>query len=49
MFWHQLITTCLCHGDNGFGDYIIFSVNESGQIDNYVNRLDAEDWIDEAE
>lgn len=25
----------LCHGDNGYGDYIIFSVDENGKIKNY--------------
>lgn len=30
----------VCHGDNGFGDYIIFSVDESGKIIGYENGID---------
>ena len=37
----------LCHGDSGFGDYIIFKVDETGQIINYTNRIDASDWEDD--
>lgn len=37
----------LCHGDSGFGDYIIFDVNENGEIKNYSNLIDSDDWVDE--
>ena len=39
----------LCHGDNGYGDYIIFSVNEDGTIVDYSNKVSPEDWIEEEE
>ena len=39
----------LCHGDQGFGDYIIFSVNEDGSIVNYSNKIDEDDWNDEGD
>jgi len=35
----------LCYGDNGFGDWIIFSVDESGKIIGYEKPdLDPEHW-----
>jgi hypothetical protein len=35
----------LCYGDNGFGDYIIFSVDESGKIIGYEKPdLEPEHW-----
>jgi hypothetical protein len=34
----------LCHGDQGYGDYIIFSVDETGQILKYRNNIDLEDF-----
>ena len=34
----------LCHGGNGYGDYIIFNVDENGVIENYSNGIDEEDW-----
>lgn len=35
----------LCHGDNGYGDYIIFNVDEDGSIMNYRKpEFDASDW-----
>jgi len=37
----------LCHGDSGYGDYIIFSVDKNGLIVNYKNQIDADDWSDE--
>ena len=37
----------LCHGDNGYGDYIIFNVNADGSIHNYKADLDCNDWNDE--
>ncbi len=39
----------LCHGDQGYGDYIIFSVNEDGSIVDYSNKIDPDEWIDEEE
>ena len=34
----------LCHGDVGYGDYIIFNVNKDGSIINYSNEIDPGDW-----
>lgn len=35
----------LCYGDDGYGDYIIFSVDESGKIINYEQpMLEPENW-----
>ena len=35
----------LCHGDNGYGDYIIFNVDEYGFIVNYKKPyIDEDDW-----
>ena len=35
----------LCINDNGFGDYIIFNINNDGQIVNWKNPfLNSEDW-----
>lgn len=39
----------LCHGDTGFGDYIIFSVNGDGSIVDYSNKVNPEDWTEEEE
>lgn len=30
----------LCHGDKGYGDYIIFNVDGHGNIEGYVNSVD---------
>ena len=37
----------LCHGDSGYGDYIIFTVNNDGEILNYRADLDCDDWNQE--
>lgn len=37
----------LCHGDTGFGDYIIFDVDKTGKIVNYQADIDCDDWNDE--
>lgn len=37
----------LCHGDRGYGDYIIFDVDENGEILKYRKNLDSSDWTDE--
>lgn len=37
----------LCHGDTGYGDYIIFSVNGDGSIKDYKNKIDITDWLEE--
>jgi hypothetical protein len=34
----------LCHGDEGYGDYIIFDVGQDGCIVNYSNKINIEDW-----
>jgi len=37
----------LCHGDIGYGDYIIFNVGGDGKIEKYTNLVDPDDWVDE--
>lgn len=37
----------LCHGDRGFGDYIIFNVDGNGSIENYRESIDLDDWRDD--
>lgn len=35
----------LCHGDHGYGDYIIFKVGPDGMIQNYRRpHIDASEW-----
>ena len=35
----------LCHGDQGYGDYIIFKVDESGLIQGWkVPEVDPDEW-----
>ena len=35
----------MCHGDSGFGDYIIQNIDENGQIENYTRpEVDIEQW-----
>lgn len=34
----------LCHGDNGYGDYIIFSIDSDGNIEDYKQNIDPDDW-----
>lgn len=35
----------LCHGDEGFGDYIILKVGEDGRIESYKkSAIRADDW-----
>jgi hypothetical protein len=46
---NNYVPSGLCHGDRGFGDYIIFNVNRDGSIANYCNTIDPDDWIDEDE
>lgn len=37
----------LCHGDKGYGDYIIFSIGPDGEIEKYRRpAIDAEYWIE---
>lgn len=37
----------LCHGDNGYGDYIIFKVIENGRIEGWSKpTVDSEQWPD---
>ena len=37
----------LCHGDNGYGDYIIMNINEDGLIENYSKpTFNEERWIE---
>ena len=37
----------LCHGDTGYGDYIIFNVDAGGKIINYKQNIAPADWFDE--
>lgn len=42
---HYVPDGVLCYGDNGYGDYIIFSVYENGKIINYEQpMLEPEHW-----
>ena len=41
---NNYVPSGLCHGDQGFGDYIIFSVNKDGSIADYSNNVDPDDW-----
>lgn len=35
----------LCHGDNGYGDYVIFRVNKKGEIQEYkIPKINEEEW-----
>lgn len=34
----------LCHGDRGFGDYIIFNVGSDGMISDYRPDINPDDW-----
>lgn len=37
---NDYVPSGVCHGDNGYGDYIIFSVNTDGEIVGYKNKID---------
>lgn len=39
----------LCHGSEGYGDYIIMDINEDGSIVGYRNSINAVDWSDDVE
>lgn len=42
---HYVPNDYLCHGDAGYGDYIILDVNEKGQIEQYQEPdFDPDDW-----
>lgn len=42
---HYVPDELLCHGGEGFGDYIILNVNADGTIKNYCEpELDGEGW-----
>lgn len=34
----------LCHGDEGYGDYIIMTVKKDGHIKGYKNEIYPQDW-----
>ena len=46
---NNYVPSGLCHGDEGHGDYIIFSVEEHGKIVNYKENIRLSDWQDEEE
>lgn len=37
----------LCHGGQGYGDYIIFKVNQDGFIEGYRNNINLDEWVGE--
>jgi len=41
---NDYVPSGLCHGDKGYGDYIIFSVGDDGFIENYKNLIDFGEW-----
>jgi hypothetical protein len=42
---HYVPDEYLCHGDDGYGDYIIFEVDQSGQIEKWEKPvISAVDW-----
>lgn len=42
---HYVPDDFLCHGDNGYGDYIIMHVGSGGAIDGYSQPfIDADQW-----
>lgn len=43
---NDYVPSGVCHGDNGYGDYIIFDVNPDGEIKNYNYKINEEQWID---
>jgi hypothetical protein len=43
---HYVPDDFLCHGDNGFGDYIIMNVGQDGNIAGYrPPRIDPDQWM----
>lgn len=43
---HYVPNAYLCHGDDGFGDYIIFEVAEDGKIEAWEEPdFHPEDWV----
>jgi hypothetical protein len=43
---HYVPSEFLCHGDSGYGDYIILSIDAEGRIANYeAPEIDADEWI----
>lgn len=44
---NNYVPSGLCHGDHGYGDYIIFNVDGNGNIEGYENHINADDWAAE--
>lgn len=44
---NDYIPSGVCHGDNGYGDYIIFDVDTEGKIKNYNYNINEDQWIDD--
>jgi len=44
---NNYVPSGLCHGDRGYGDYIIFNVDGNGNIEGYENHVNADDWTPE--
>lgn len=42
--FNNYVPSGLCHGDEGYGDYIIFNVDENGKIECYRNSVDFEEF-----
>lgn len=47
--FENYVPSGLCHGDSGYGDYIIFRVDATGKIVNYQNKIDEDDWVEHDE
>ena len=44
--WSYVPDDFLCHGDRGYGDYIILNVDGTGQIQQYKRRItEKEEWV----
>lgn len=42
---HYVPDRFLCHGDEGYGDYIILNINKDGQIENWTTPdIDDDEW-----
>jgi len=42
--FNNYVPSGLCHGDQGYGDYIIFNVGTYGKIENYRNAIDYDEF-----
>jgi len=35
----------MCPADNGFGDYVIMNIDKDGLIDNFINLIEADQFV----